>query len=146
MKKPEELDLRAISTPQPTLRCSISEHEIYEVRFETLRRYGSSGGTDTMRVFRSLDCGQAWQSVRLRRNWPRHWWSIFWHGLGGTHWPPDGNFVEAVYSKDGKLAISYCNPWELGLQGQAYVWEMVYDLRADTWDLYKLKEEFATNQ
>ncbi|MDP1612769.1 MAG: hypothetical protein Q8M11_17080 [Sulfuritalea sp.] len=140
MNKPEELDLRTVIPQREPLRCSVSEHEIYEVRFEVLVRGGSDGSASRMDVLRSTDGGKTWRPVRLRRDWPRQWWPIIKDGLGGGWWPPSGSDVRDAYVKDDKFTISYCNFHEHGPKGQAYAWEMQYDANADRWDLVLLEE------
>lgn len=140
MSKPGELDLRTVLTQPKPVRCSVDEHEVYEVRFEVLAGRCRSGSAIRMHVLRSIDGGQSWQSLRFRRNWRRQWWPIIKDGLGGGWWPPGGDDFKVACIKDGKLAISYWNLWELGPQRQAYVWEMLYDPVADLWNLSLIEE------
>ena len=139
MNKDGNLDLRTVITPPKPVHCSVSECEMYEVRFEVLARRGPGGSTIRMYVLRSIDGGNTWEPVRFRRNWRRDWWAIFWKGLGGSSWPPGDDFKDA-YIKDGKLTICYSNLYEIGPKGQAYAWEMQYDTKADQWDIALLKE------
>lgn len=140
MNKPGELDLRtALPQPDPR-RCNVSDSEAYEVRFEVLSRRGAEGRTTQMHVLRSTDGGKNWKAIRLRRNWRRHWWAIFWKGLGGSSWPPAGEDVNNAYVKDGRFTIAYWNLYEFGPRGQAYAWEMQYDPSIDRWNLALLEE------
>jgi hypothetical protein len=132
-------DLRKVIPPREPLRCSLSDTDIYEVRFEVLPERGKAGNITRMLVLRSFDGGRTWRQLRLRRDW-RQWWAIVNGGLGGSAWPPAGEDVKDAFVKDGRFTISYCNLYEHGPKGQLYVWEMQHDTTKDQWKLALLEE------
>ena len=141
INKPGEPDLRTLITQPKPVRCSVSEHEMYEVRFEVLAHRAPGGSTSRMDVLRSSDGGSTWQPVRIKRNWRRQWRAILMKGLGGLDWPPCWEDFKAAYIKDGAFTISYHSSYsEFGPKGQAYVWEMQYDPAIDRWNLALLEE------
>lgn len=129
-----EFDVGHVAPRRATLRCGEHGHDLYEVRFEVACRGEPAGASQRLHVVRSSDCGATWDELGFKRQ-RSQWWAVFNTGLGGSQWPPAPEHVRDAYVKEGDFTIQYGNPFELGPQGEFFIWEMQYNAHRQRWRL-----------
>lgn len=127
-------DLRELALAAPPFRCEISGNDVYEVRRDPLAQVTGDGNFRELRVFHSSDGGATSQEIALKLAW-RDWWKHRFNYVGGDRWPPAGEDIMDAKVRDGRLTLTYCQPYLFTADGEVNVWQAQYCPEISRWTL-----------